>query len=315
MWSLFIDRLGRSFIRTNDRRTSQTSLASYPFDIDDNTIPQFCVIGDDFIVCVVEKRWQVLDEKGFRWIRLLTLFFNLLNALREIQSTKQNLVLKFADRSQIEVPLTCHPPLSIANRPEGFSANKQKINYGFLSDSWMIKCLPRRRRKFLKSCGKMSSLSCQRLGSCLELLKNFQSSSTIRKFMYHDMRSKIFPFHSLGRSLSRLVRSQIFNYVEREGKSDATQLKKSLLWEEETLWQGCWLSSKDENMKRNFLHSGLLIFCSVPSVITDLPDPVTNCTAYNATAYTMQFTCSPGHDGGIKQSFFVEVINSEKLFS
>lgn len=41
----------------------------------------------------------------------------------------------------------------------------------------------------------------------------------------------------------------------------------------------------------------------------DLPDPVTNCTAYNATAYTMQFTCVPGHDGGIKQSFFVEVIN------
>lgn len=43
---------------------------------------------------------------------------------------------------------------------------------------------------------------------------------------------------------------------------------------------------------------------------TDLPDPVTNCTAYNATAYTMQFTCIPGNDGGIKQSFFVEVINS-----
>lgn len=42
---------------------------------------------------------------------------------------------------------------------------------------------------------------------------------------------------------------------------------------------------------------------------TDLPDPVTNCTAYNATAYTMQFTCVPGNDGGIKQSFFVEVIN------
>ena len=43
---------------------------------------------------------------------------------------------------------------------------------------------------------------------------------------------------------------------------------------------------------------------------TDLPDPVTNCTAYNATAYTMQFSCIPGNDGGIKQSFFVEVINS-----
>lgn len=44
---------------------------------------------------------------------------------------------------------------------------------------------------------------------------------------------------------------------------------------------------------------------------TDLPDPVTNCTAYNATAYTMQFTCVPGNDGGIKQSFFVEVIINE----
>lgn len=44
---------------------------------------------------------------------------------------------------------------------------------------------------------------------------------------------------------------------------------------------------------------------------TDLPDPVTNCSAYNATAYTMQFTCVPGNDGGIRQSFFVEVINSQ----
>lgn len=48
-----------------------------------------------------------------------------------------------------------------------------------------------------------------------------------------------------------------------------------------------------------------------PSSISDLPDPVSNCTAYNATAYTMQFTCVPGNDGGIKQSFFVEVIISE----
>lgn len=51
-------------------------------------------------------------------------------------------------------------------------------------------------------------------------------------------------------------------------------------------------------------------FLLVPRLGTDLPDPVTNCSAYNATAYTMQFTCSPGIDGGIKQSFFVEVINS-----
>lgn len=41
----------------------------------------------------------------------------------------------------------------------------------------------------------------------------------------------------------------------------------------------------------------------------DLPDPIVNCTAYNATAYTMQFSCIPGNDGGIKQSFLVEVID------
>lgn len=40
-----------------------------------------------------------------------------------------------------------------------------------------------------------------------------------------------------------------------------------------------------------------------------MPDPIANCTAYNATAYTMQFACIPGNDGGIKQSFFVEVID------
>jgi hypothetical protein len=44
-------------------------------------------------------------------------------------------------------------------------------------------------------------------------------------------------------------------------------------------------------------------------LVSDLPDPIVNCTAYNATAYTMQFACIPGNDGGIKQSFFVEVID------
>jgi hypothetical protein len=29
----------------------------------------------------------------------------------------------------------------------------------------------------------------------------------------------------------------------------------------------------------------------------------------------MQFTCIPGNDGGIKQSFFVEVINSDGISS
>jgi hypothetical protein len=45
------------------------------------------------------------------------------------------------------------------------------------------------------------------------------------------------------------------------------------------------------------------------SFFADLPDPIANCTAYNTTAYTMQFSCVPGNDGGIKQSFFVEVID------
>ncbi|CRL06332.1 CLUMA_CG019078, isoform A [Clunio marinus] len=56
--------------------------------------------------------------------------------------------------------------------------------------------------------------------------------------------------------------------------------------------------------------------CLYHIMVADLPDPVANCTAYNATAYTMQFTCIPGNDGGIKQSFFVEVFDGkEKIFN
>jgi hypothetical protein len=62
--------------------------------------------------------------------------------------------------------------------------------------------------------------------------------------------------------------------------------------------------------KRKFLTKSSCSFHFPP---TDLPDPVTNCTAYNATAYTMQFTCIPGNDGGIKQAYFVEVINFDVL--
>lgn len=70
---------------------------------------------------------------------------------------------------------------------------------------------------------------------------------------------------------------------------------------------------KVDKHKISFLQS----FMSVESefnvafsfTIIDLPDPIVNCTAYNATAYTMQFSCIPGNDGGIKQSFFVEVID------
>lgn len=41
--------------------------------------------------------------------------------------------------------------------------------------------------------------------------------------------------------------------------------------------------------------------------IPDLPDPVSNCTAYNSTAYSIQIACMPGNDGGIKQHFHIEV--------
>ncbi|XP_070490532.1 uncharacterized protein side-V [Chironomus tepperi] len=56
--------------------------------------------------------------------------------------------------------------------------------------------------------------------------------------------------------------------------------------------------------------------CLYHIMVADLPDPIVNCTAYNATAYTMQFACIPGNDGGIKQSFFVEVFDGkEKIFN
>ncbi|CAD7012762.1 unnamed protein product [Ceratitis capitata] len=39
----------------------------------------------------------------------------------------------------------------------------------------------------------------------------------------------------------------------------------------------------------------------------DLPDPVKNCTAYNATANSIQIQCIAGYDGGIPQHFHVQV--------
>lgn len=68
--------------------------------------------------------------------------------------------------------------------------------------------------------------------------------------------------------------------------------------------------SVGEKFRSTIAHPFSLRFSSLA---TDLPDPVTNCTAYNATAYTMQFACIPGNDGGIRQSFFVEVINFDGL--
>ncbi|XP_023160953.2 nephrin isoform X1 [Drosophila hydei] len=39
----------------------------------------------------------------------------------------------------------------------------------------------------------------------------------------------------------------------------------------------------------------------------DLPEPVKNCTAYNATANSLQIQCVPGYDGGIPQHFHAQV--------
>ncbi|XP_036342724.1 uncharacterized protein LOC118752004, partial [Rhagoletis pomonella] len=39
----------------------------------------------------------------------------------------------------------------------------------------------------------------------------------------------------------------------------------------------------------------------------DFPEPVKNCTAYNATANSIQIQCMPGYDGGIPQHFHVQV--------
>ncbi|XP_037940990.1 uncharacterized protein LOC119673945 [Teleopsis dalmanni] len=50
----------------------------------------------------------------------------------------------------------------------------------------------------------------------------------------------------------------------------------------------------------------------------DLPDPVKNCTSYNATANSLQVQCIPGSDGGIPQHFHVQVydeLNRQILYN
>lgn len=41
----------------------------------------------------------------------------------------------------------------------------------------------------------------------------------------------------------------------------------------------------------------------------EFPDPVTNCSAFNATANTVCVACVAGKDGGIQQQFYVEAID------
>lgn len=42
-------------------------------------------------------------------------------------------------------------------------------------------------------------------------------------------------------------------------------------------------------------------------LFADLPEPVKNCTAYNATANSLQIQCIPGYDGGIPQHFHAQI--------
>lgn len=42
--------------------------------------------------------------------------------------------------------------------------------------------------------------------------------------------------------------------------------------------------------------------------LTELPDPVKNCTAFNITSSSLQVQCLAGKNGGIPQQFHVEVV-------
>lgn len=50
----------------------------------------------------------------------------------------------------------------------------------------------------------------------------------------------------------------------------------------------------------------------------DLPDPIKNCTSFNATANSIQIQCIPGYDGGIQQFFHVQIydeLNRQILYN
>ncbi|XP_016947465.1 uncharacterized protein LOC108022831 [Drosophila biarmipes] len=50
----------------------------------------------------------------------------------------------------------------------------------------------------------------------------------------------------------------------------------------------------------------------------DLPEPVKNCTAFNATANSLQIQCIPGYDGGIPQHFHAQIydeLNRQVLYN
>lgn len=43
--------------------------------------------------------------------------------------------------------------------------------------------------------------------------------------------------------------------------------------------------------------------------MSELPDPVKNCTAFNVTSSSLQVQCLAGKNGGIPQQFHVEVVD------
>lgn len=139
---------------------------------------------------------------------------------------------------------------------------------------------------------------------------NFLSSQTIWKSTYHDMGNFSFPFFWSSHYLFRSDRKYLIMY---EGNFWWQSASRSLIVVRRANVMTRMLPAFVKRLKYHARASFSYFSKCYSSFLcaTDLPDPVTNCSAYNATAYTMQFTCVPGNDGGIKQSFFVEVINSQ----
>lgn len=52
--------------------------------------------------------------------------------------------------------------------------------------------------------------------------------------------------------------------------------------------------------------------CMYQIMAADVPDAVRNCSAYNATASSIQINCVPGKDGGIQQYFHVKIIDDNR---
>lgn len=52
--------------------------------------------------------------------------------------------------------------------------------------------------------------------------------------------------------------------------------------------------------------------CYYQLMAAEIPDPVRNCTSYNATANSIQINCIAGKDGGIQQYFHVEIIEDNR---